>query len=119
MARDRNNAHRPTVARATDESASREPRYVITAVAARVGVRVQTLRRYEEYGLLEPMRSASGSRLYSDADIAEIERIRRLVDDLGLNLAGVAAVLHLRAQLIMAQRELQQLRDLRDLREGR
>jgi MerR family transcriptional regulator/heat shock protein HspR len=110
MARDRNNAHPPAL---DAESVSEEPRYVITAVAARVGVRVQTLRRYEAYGLLEPKR-AGGSRLYSDADIAQIERIRRLIDDLGINLAGVAAVLHVRAQLIAAQQELRELRALRN-----
>ena len=94
-----------------DDDVSREPRYAVTAVATRVGVRIQTLRRYEEYGLLEPMRSDEGYRLYSDADIARIERIRRLVNDLGVNLAGVAAILHLRNQLILSQRELHRLRE--------
>ncbi|HET7094875.1 MAG TPA: MerR family transcriptional regulator [Thermomicrobiales bacterium] len=115
MARERNNSHRSTSSAALDtEDVSPEPRYVIAAVAARVGVRVQTLRRYEAYGLLEPRRAGSGNRLYSEADIEQVERIRRLINDLGINLAGVAAVLHLRAQLIAAQQELQRLRELRD-----
>lgn len=114
MARDRPNSHFPAATATSDEGVSQEPRYVIAAVAARVGVRVQTLRRYEAYGLLEATSAGAGNRLYSDADIAQVMRIRRLIDDLGINLAGVAAVLHLRAQLIAAQQELQQLREQRD-----
>ena len=79
-----------------DDGASDEPRYAISVVAARCGVRKGTLRRYEEWGLLEPVR-AGRRRLYSEADIEHVQRIRRLVDDLGINLAGAAAVMHLRA----------------------
>ena len=78
------------------DGASDEPRYAISVVAARCGVRTATLRRYEEWGLLEPARSGR-RRLYSEADIERVLRIRRLVDDLGVNLAGAAAVLHLAA----------------------
>ncbi len=94
-----------------DENLSREPRYASTVVASRVGVRVQTLRRYESYGLLDPVRSKTGYRLYSESDIARVRRIRRLTDDLGVNLAGVAAILHLRNQLILSQRELERYRE--------
>ena len=87
-----------------------EPRYAISVVAARCGVRKGTLRRYEEWGLLEPARSGR-QRLYSEADIDHVLRIRRLVDDLGVNLAGAAAVLHLRRQVISLQRELDALRE--------
>ncbi|MCC6790673.1 MAG: MerR family transcriptional regulator [Thermomicrobiales bacterium] len=87
-----------------------EPKHGISEVAARCGIRVSTLRRYEEWGLVEPARS-SGRRLYSEADIDRIRRVRRLVDDLGINLAGAAAVLHLRQQVIALQREVQLLRD--------
>ena len=69
-----------------------------------------TLRRYEEWGLLEPVR-AGQRRLYSEADIEHVQRIRRLVDDLGINLAGAAAVMHLRQQVIALQRELDELRE--------
>jgi MerR family transcriptional regulator/heat shock protein HspR len=69
--------------------------------------------RYEEWGLLEPERSGRG-RLYSDADIERVKRIRRLVNDLGVNLAGAAAVMHLRRQVIALQREMQALRDQLD-----
>jgi len=87
-----------------------EPRYAISIVAARCGVRKGTLRRYEEWGLLEPVR-AGRRRLYSEADIEHVQRIRRLVDDLGINLAGAAAVMHLRQQVIALQRELDELRE--------
>jgi MerR family transcriptional regulator/heat shock protein HspR len=87
-----------------------EPRYAISVVAARCGVRKGTLRRYEEWGLLEPARTGR-QRLYSEADIDHVLRIRRLVDDLGVNLAGAAAVLHLRQQVISLQRELDALRE--------
>ncbi len=93
-----------------DNGARDEPRYAISVVAARCGVHKRTLRRYEEWGLLEPVR-AGRRRLYSEADIEHIQRIRRLVDDLGINLAGAAAVMHLRQQVIALQRELDELRE--------
>src|SRR5918997_5854831 len=93
-----------------DDGQRDEPRYAISVVAARCGVRKGTLRRYEEWGLLEPVR-AGRRRLYSEADIEHVQRIRRLVDDLGINLAGAAAVMHLRQQVIALQRELDELRE--------
>lgn len=92
---------------------SDEPRYATSVVAARCGVRKGTLRRYEEWGLLDPAR-AGRRRLYSEADIEHVQRIRRLVDDLGINLAGAAAVLHLRQQVIALQREMDALREQLD-----
>ena len=94
-----------------EDGVNPEPRYAITAIAARSGVHVQTLRRYERFGLLEPTPIGAGLRLYSEADIERVRRIRRLVDDLGVNLAGVAAILHLRQQILDLQRELQALRE--------
>jgi MerR family transcriptional regulator/heat shock protein HspR len=93
-----------------DDGRRDEPRYAISVVAARCGVRKGTLRRYEEWGLLEPAR-AGRRRLYSEADIEHVQRIRRLVDDLGINLAGAAAVMHLRQQVIALQRDLDDLRE--------
>lgn len=92
-----------------EDEPSAEPRYALTAVAARTGVQVQTVRRYEANGLIEPVPVAAGPPLYSDADVERIRRIRRLVDDLGVNLAGAAAILHLRDQLVALQRELHAL----------
>src|ERR687890_664793 len=93
-----------------EDGARDEPRYAISVVAARCGVRKGTLRRYEEWGLLEPVR-AGRRRLYSEADIEHVQRVRRLVEDLGINLAGAAAVMHLREQVIALQRELNDLRE--------
>ena len=93
-----------------DDGETDEPRYAISVVAARSGLRTTTLRRYEEWGLLEPARTGN-RRLYSEADIDRALRVRRLMDDLGVNLAGAAAVLHLRQQVIALQREMQTLRE--------
>lgn len=93
-----------------DESFDDEPRYAISVVVARSGVRRSALLRFEEWGLLEPTR-AGNQRLYSEADIDRIRRIRRLMIDLGINLAGAAAVLHLRQQLVTLQGELQAIKD--------
>jgi MerR family transcriptional regulator/heat shock protein HspR len=93
-----------------EDGPNEEPRYAISVVAARVGIHVATVRRYEEWGLVEPARTGS-RRLYSEADIERVRRIRRLIDELGVNLAGAGAILHLRQQVIALQREMQALRD--------
>jgi MerR family transcriptional regulator, heat shock protein HspR len=86
-----------------------EPQYAISVVAARSGVGRSMLLRYEEWGLIEPARTGR-QRLYSEADIEQAMRVRRLMDELGINLAGAAAVLHLRQQVISLQREMDHLR---------
>ena len=95
----------------TNVSPNPEPRYAIAVVAARTGVHVTTIRRYEAAGLVEAVSVQSGVRLYSEADIDRIWRARRLIDDLGVNVAGAAAILHLREQLIALQRELHLLQE--------
>jgi MerR family transcriptional regulator/heat shock protein HspR len=67
---------------------------VISVAAELAGVHPQTLRIYERKGLLEPARTAGGSRRYSDLDIALLLRIQELTNE-GLNLAGVQRVLEL------------------------
>jgi len=68
--------------------------YGISVTAEMVGTGVQNLRLYERRGLLEPSRSAGGTRLYSPDDVDRLNRITELLAD-GLNLAGVAMVLDL------------------------
>ncbi len=68
--------------------------YVISVAAELAGVHPQTLRIYERKGLLAPARTAGGSRRYSDADLAQLQRIAELTDE-GLNLVGVQRVLEL------------------------
>ncbi len=83
--------------------------YVISVAAELAGVHPQTLRIYERKGLVDPARTSGGSRRYSDADIAMLQRISELTDE-GLNLAGVKRVMalesevaHLRGQLADAR----------------
>jgi DNA-binding transcriptional MerR regulator len=68
--------------------------YGISVAAGLVGMTPQTLRLYEDRGLLEPERTDGGTRRYSQDDLDQLHRIGRLLGD-GLNLAGVAAVLEL------------------------
>jgi MerR family transcriptional regulator/heat shock protein HspR len=63
----------------------------------------QTLRLYERKGLIEPSRSAGKTRLYSPRDIEHLREIRRLTQELGVNLAGVEEIIRLRRQLDMLQ----------------
>ena len=81
----------------TDQNAldNDEPYYVISVVARMLQVHTQTLRYYEREGLLEPARSKGNIRLYSRSDIDKLRRIKTLIDDLGINLAGVQVVLHM------------------------
>ena len=64
------------------------PRYMISVAADIVGMHPQTLRIYENKGLIRPKRTNGGTRLYSDADIERLQLIQRLTNDLGLNLAA-------------------------------
>ncbi|HEX4677743.1 MAG TPA: helix-turn-helix transcriptional regulator [Gaiellaceae bacterium] len=93
------------------------PRYMISVAADLVGMHPQTLRIYEQKGLVNPMRTAGNTRLYSDADVDRLRLIQRLTSDLGLNLAGVERVLHMedeleRLRLRMARMEQEMRRSL-------
>jgi MerR family transcriptional regulator/heat shock protein HspR len=83
--------------------------YVISVAAELAGVHPQTLRIYERKGLVDPARTAGGSRRYSDADIAVLRRIQELTND-GLNLAGVERVLALEAELSVLRAQLAEAR---------
>jgi MerR family transcriptional regulator/heat shock protein HspR len=84
--------------------------YTISVAAELCGMHEQSLRMYERRGLVTPQRSAGNVRRFSDADIEHIRFIKRLVDDLGVNLAGVEVILHMRQQLLEVQQELDTLR---------
>lgn len=73
------------------------PVYVISVAANLAGVHPRTLRIYEDEGLLQPVRTASNIRLYSDGDIQRVRCIRYLTRRRGVNLAGVKMILQLRA----------------------
>ncbi|MDO8637184.1 MAG: MerR family transcriptional regulator [Dehalococcoidia bacterium] len=76
-----------------------EPLYVISIVARIIGVGTHTLRYYERMGLLEPTRSQGNRRLYSYKDVERLRHIKTLMEDLGVNLAGVEVILRLTQRL--------------------
>ena len=91
------------------------PRYMISVAADLVGMHPQTLRIYENKGLVRPKRTPGGTRLYSEADIARLQIIQRLTTEVGLNLAGVELVLRLEDELRKAHAQVERLRQqLRD-----
>jgi MerR family transcriptional regulator, heat shock protein HspR len=85
------------------------PRYMISVAAELVGMHPQTLRMYEQKGLVQPQRTAGNTRLYSEADLERLRLIQRLTTQLGLNLAGVEAVLELEDQLRRMQARMERL----------
>jgi len=92
------------------------PRYMISIAAELVGMHPQTLRMYEQKGLVRPQRTAGNTRLYSEADLERLRLIQRLTGELGLNLAGVEAVLGLEEQLQLMQARMKRLE--REMREA-
>jgi MerR family transcriptional regulator/heat shock protein HspR len=91
--------------------------YIISVAAQKAQVHEQTLRHYERLGLISPARKGSSPhspRLYSDHDIERVMQIRRLMHDLGVNLAGVEAILHMKDRMEQMQVELE--REMENLR---
>jgi MerR family transcriptional regulator, heat shock protein HspR len=85
------------------------PRYMISIAAELVGMHPQTLRVYEQKGLVRPKRTAGNTRLYSEGDLERLRLIQRLTTELGLNLAGVELVLRMEDELRRAQSQIQRL----------
>ena len=86
-----------------------EPVYSIRVAARLVGLHVQTLRYYERNGLVQPQRSRGNVRYYSDSDVERIQKIKSLIDELGVNLAGAEVIIRMSGR--MAEME-QRIRDL-------
>ena len=99
-----------TTERRRDEMPDDEPCYVISVAARMVGLHGQSLRNYERVGLIRPGRSRGRVRLYSDADIQHVRNIQRLVQDLGVNLAGVEVIMNMRGRMQRMEREMELLR---------
>ncbi|HEX4979900.1 MAG TPA: helix-turn-helix transcriptional regulator [Acidimicrobiales bacterium] len=95
----------------TPASSNRRDRavYVISVAAELAGVHPQTLRIYERKGLLDPARTAGGSRRYSERDIAQLQRIQELTAA-GLNLEGVRRVMELEDEVHRLRGEIDELR---------
>jgi MerR family transcriptional regulator/heat shock protein HspR len=88
-----------------------EPCFVISVAARILGVQTQTLRYYERLGLVEPYRTRGNQRVYSRRDVERVRRMRSLIDDLGVNLAGVEVVMKLLDRLQQSEKDLRRLRD--------
>ena len=83
-----------------------EPLFVISVAARLVEMHPQTLRKYEREGLIAPSRTQGNLRLYSDRDIERLRQVKYLVEQRGLNLAGVQLALELTARLRDLRRRL-------------
>ena len=86
-----------------------KPRYMISVAAELTGMHPQTLRVYEQKGLVTPGRSRGNTRLYSQADIERLNLISKLTDE-GINLAGVVRILDMRERMLEREAELDDLR---------
>src|SRR5207248_10709032 len=85
---------RPTLGSAHDhEIAMDQDLYFISMAARLLGMHPQTLRKYERLGLVQPTRTIGSMRLYSREELERLKLIKRLVDDAGINLAGVQRLL--------------------------
>ena len=93
-----------------DSIPENEPCYVISIAAKMLGIHQQTLRYYEREGLIEPSRSRGNIRLYSLHDINHLRQVQRLINDLGVNLAGAAVILQMNQRMREMEEELDQLR---------
>ena len=88
-----------------------DPCFVISVAARMVGVHAQSLRHYERVGLVWPSRSVGRQRLYSRADIERLRRIKTLVEDMGVNLAGAEVALKLMVRIEQLEQEVLALRE--------
>jgi len=87
-----------------------EPCYIISVAARMLGMHAQTLRYYERMGMIAPSRSRGRIRLYSQADISRLRQIQRLINDLGVNLAGAEVILRLNERVRQMEEESERLR---------
>jgi MerR family transcriptional regulator/heat shock protein HspR len=97
-----------------------QPRYVISIAAEMLGTQTYTLRYYEKIGVVNPARSKGNIRLYSDLDLEVVKRVMTLMDELGVNLAGVEVILRMSQQIAQLQKTAEELeREIERLREDR
>lgn len=86
-----------------------EPKYVISIAARIVGIEAHTLRYYERLGLVQPYRSRGNIRYYSEIDVERLRRVKALMDDLGINLAGVEVVIRMAEKMAEMQHQIQEM----------
>lgn len=87
----------------------REPCFVISVAARMLGLHAQSLRYYEKMGLIEPARSRGRVRFYSQRDIERLRQIKTLMNDLGVNLAGVEVILRLTEKIADMENRIEEL----------
>lgn len=92
-------------------SLRKRPLYMIGIASELIGVHPQTLRMYEQKGLLRPRKSIKNTRLYSQEDVELGRHIQRLTQEMGMNLAGVRTVLDLEGRVARLSAENQVLRE--------
>jgi MerR family transcriptional regulator, heat shock protein HspR len=83
--------------------------YMISSVAESYRIHPQTLRLYERLGLLKPSRSDGNTRLYTEEDLQRLEVILALTRELGVNLAGVEVILHMRLKMEKLQEQVEEM----------
>jgi MerR family transcriptional regulator/heat shock protein HspR len=93
------------------ESMDNEPRYVISIAARMLGVQTHTLRYYERIGIIEPSRSRGNIRLYSESDITYVRQLKKLMDELGVNLAGVEVILRMAKSMNNLNHRIEELEE--------
>jgi len=86
-----------------------QPVYMISVAAELAGMHPQTLRIYEQRGLIEPKRTPKGTRRYSQEDVDRLRRIQALTTELGMNLAGVERVFELEEELTQMRKRMDRL----------
>jgi len=96
-----------------------QPCYVISVASRMLGIQTHTLRYYERIGIIEPSRSRGNIRLYSERDMALLRRVKTLMDDMGVNLAGVEVILRMAQRMTELQRDIEELESkLKELKGG-
>ena len=98
-------------------SLRKRPVYMIGIASELIGVHPQTLRMYEQKGLLRPRKSIGNTRLYSQEDVELGRYIQRLTQEMGMNLAGVRKVIDLERQVARMEDEIHALREELDRKE--
>ena len=96
----------------------KRPVYMIGVAAELIGVHPQTLRMYEQRGLLCPRKSLKNTRLYSQEDVELGRHIQRLTQEMGTNLAGVERILDLERKVVALEAENAGLREELDRQEA-
>jgi MerR family transcriptional regulator/heat shock protein HspR len=99
------------------EEKNKEPRYVISIAARMLGSETHTLRYYEKIGLVQPYRSEGKIRYYSESDIEQLRYVKRLVNDLGVNPAGVEVVIRMAKMVSEMQIQITRLTEQLESRE--